>query len=132
MGKWVTLLTFKHPTKAHLIKTKLESEGIRVFLGNEYTAQLVPQGSEPASPIKLRIHENDLDLAVKLLKESGYISKEEDKSSQSAFIQSIGALTLKIPGLRNKPMQLRVILAVAILLVVITLIVSLLTLQEPA
>lgn len=128
MDKWITLLTFKHPTEAHLIKTKLESEGLKVFLKNEFTAQLVPQGSEPASPIKLRIHENDLDNAVKILKANGYLKEENTRFTPSKLIQFIGGVTGKIPGIRNKPLKLRVIFAVAVLLVLITLIFSLLTL----
>ncbi|MFP4620797.1 MAG: DUF2007 domain-containing protein [Bacteroidales bacterium] len=128
MEKWVTILTFKHPTQAHLIKTKLESEGIRVFLKNEVIAQLIPYGSEPASPIKMRIHEHDLDKAVKILKESGCLSGEQVKAPQSALINFIGGITANLPGFSNKPLRLRVILAVAVLLVVLVLVYSLLAL----
>ncbi|MGM0529758.1 MAG: DUF2007 domain-containing protein [Bacteroidota bacterium] len=128
MEKWINLLTFKNPAEAHLIKTKLESEGIRVFLKNEYTAQLVPHGSEPGGPIKMRIHENDLDEAVKILKESGHLSGEKEKPPPSALINFIDIVTGKIPGFRNQPLKLRVILAVAVILVILVVIYSLLTL----
>ena len=130
MDKWITLLTFKNPAEAHLIKTKLESERIRVFLKNEYTAQLVPHGSEPGGPIKMQIHKEDVSTAVKLLKENGYLKEEKTRLPHGALIQSIGMVTSKIPGFRNKPFQLRLILAIAVVLVVITLVVSLMLLPS--
>ena len=128
MEKWVTILTFKHSAEAHLIKTKLESQGIRVFLKNEYTAQLVPHASEPASPIKMRILESDVDEAVKILKEGGHLSVEKEERPRSALIRSIDVVTGTIPGFRNQPLKLRVILAVAIVLVILVVIYSLLAL----
>ncbi len=125
MEKWVTILTFKHAAEAHLIKTKLESQGIHVFLKNEYTAQLAPYASEPASPIKMRIHESDVDEAVRILKEGGHLSVEQSKPPRSALISSIDRLTAKIPGLRDQPLQLRVIIAVAVGLVILVVIYSL-------
>lgn len=128
MEKWVTILTFKSAPEAHLIKTKLESQGIRVFLKNEYTAQLAPHTTEPASPIKMRIHESDVDEAVKILKEGGHLSGEQAKLPRSALINSIDQLTSKIPWVREQPLQLRVITAVAVVLVIIVVIYSLLAL----
>ena len=128
MEKWVTILTFKSAPEAHLIKTKLESQGIRVFLKNEYTAQLAPHTTEPASPIKMRIHEDDLDKAVKILKESGHLSGEKKKQPPSALINFIDIVTQKIPGLCNQPLRLRIILAIAVILVIIVVIYSLLSL----
>lgn len=128
MDKWVTLLTFKHPAQAHLLRTKLESEGIQAFVKNEYTAQIAPYHSEPATPVKLRILEKDVEAAVRILKESGHIGEEKTKPTPSALIRSIDVITSKIPGFRSKPLRLRVILAVAVVLVVLVLIFSMLTL----
>lgn len=129
MDSWITLLTFRHPFEAHLVKTKLESEGIQAFVQHEVTAQIVPYASEPATPVKLRIQEKDQDAAVKLLKEHGYWEEEKRRLPKSALIKSMDQFTQKVPGLKDKPLQLRVILAVAVVLVVITLVFSLLTLS---
>lgn len=130
MVKFVTLLTFKHAPEAHLLKTKLESGGIRAFVKNEYTAHIAPYHSEPAGPIKLQVNEQDVEPALQLLKKSGYIQKEKNNLKQSAFIHSLDLITLKIPGFRNKPLQLRLILAAAIILVLLTLIISLMILPS--
>jgi hypothetical protein len=128
MDSWITLLTFRHPFEAHLVKTKLESEGIQAFVQHEVTAQIIPYASEPATPVKLRIQEKHLNAAVKLLKEHGYWEEEKPRRRQSALTKSVDQFTQKVPGLRDKPLQLRVILAVAVVLVVITLVFSLFTL----
>ena len=130
MKKWVTLITFNTSAEANLVKTKLESEGIQPFLKNEYTAQMLRHTTEPGGPIKMQVHRNDLDIAIKILKDGGFLSDKDTTPRQSALIEGIGLLTAKIPGLRNKPLQLRVILAVAVLLVVLTVVVALLTLPS--
>lgn len=132
MAKWITLLTFNHPAESHLIRTKLESEGIKVFLKNEHMAQLSPFHSEPAGPIKLQVEEKDAEKAAELLKQSGYLKEDKRGFRKSALIKGIDMFTCRIPGLKNTPLQIRVTLAAAILLVFITLIVSLLTLPDTA
>lgn len=128
MAKWITLLTFNHPAESHVIKTKLESEGIVVFLKNEHMAQLSPFHSEPAGPIKLQVDEKDAEKAAGLLRQSGYLNEETRGFRKSALIKGIDLFTSRIPGLKNTPLQIRVTLAAALLLVIITLIAALLTL----
>ncbi len=130
MDKWLTLLTFQNAAEAHLVKTKLESSGIQVFLKNEYTAQLVPHGSEPGGPVKMRIPEKDLDNAIKLLKETNYLQEEKTQISQSLWMKTFDKITRKLPVIRNQPLQLRLIFAVAIVLAILALIVGIITLPE--
>ena len=128
MAQWITLLTFIHSAQAHLIKTKLESEGIEVFLKNELITQLAPHHTEPGGPIKLQVLEKDAEAAVRLLKENGYIQEDKRGFRQSAFIKGVDMITSRIPGLARSPLQLRLIFAVAVLLVLVTLAVALVTL----
>jgi hypothetical protein len=76
----------------------------------------------------MRIHESDVDEAVKILKEGGHLSGAQAKLPRSALINSIDQLTSKIPWIREQPLQLRVITAVAAVLVIIVVIYSLLVL----
>ena len=128
MARWITLLTFKHSAQAHLIKTKLESEGIEVFLKNELITQLAPHHTEPGGSIKLQVLEKDAEAAVRMLKESGYINEEKRGFRKSALIKGVDLFTSQIPVLRDKPLQLRLIFAMAVLLVLVTLVVALVTL----
>ncbi|HKL38374.1 MAG TPA: DUF2007 domain-containing protein [Bacteroidales bacterium] len=132
MAQWITLLTFIHSAQAHLIKTKLESEGIEVFLKNELITQLAPHHTEPGGSIKLQVLEKDAEAAVRLLKENGYIKEERQGFRKSALIKGIDLFTAKIPGFRNIPLQLRLVFAVAVLLVVVTLVVAMVTLPSNA
>ena len=130
MANWIILLTFKQSAQAHLIKTKLESEGIQVFLKHEHIAQLAPHHMEPGGPIKLQVPEDEAQRALDILKASGYVKEEKRGFRQSALIKSVDMFTSHIPGIKKKPLRLRLILAVAALLVVLTLIVSILTLPS--
>jgi len=131
MDKWLTLLTFQNSAEAHLIKTKLESSEIQVFLKNEYTAQLIPHVSEPGGPVKLRIREQDLNKAIKLLKENQYIKEQTNRTSrQSLWMKSVGKMTQKLPVIQNQPLQLRLIFSVAIILVILALVVSIIALPK--
>ena len=130
MASWVTLLTFNQSAQAYMIKTKLESEGIDVLIKNEHSAQIIPYVSEPAGPIKLQVNEKDAGKAAGILKQSGYLKEEQRAFRKSALIKGMDIFTSRIPGLKNIPLQLRVILVAAILLVIITLIVSLLILPS--
>jgi len=130
MPQWITLLTFRQAAQAHLIKTKLESEGIDVFIKNEHIAQLAPHHSEPAGPVKLQVQEDDLEMAASLLKQIGYLKEKQQVFRKSALIKGIDRVSLQIPGLRNQPLQLRLIIAAALFLVILTVVVSLLTLPR--
>jgi hypothetical protein len=39
---WVTIATFVEPTEAHLARTRLEADGIRCVLTNEFLARVLP------------------------------------------------------------------------------------------
>lgn len=65
----ITLKTFDNSIKAHLLKTKLESEGLICFLFDEHTVNLIPLNSLAISGIKLKIREEDAEKAMMLLHE---------------------------------------------------------------
>jgi hypothetical protein len=127
---WITLLTFQHSAEAHLIRTKLESEGIGCYIQHEQISQIVPYVSEPAGPVKLQVARENIERAVGILKQSGYLKDERRAFRKSALIKGIELFTSRIPGLKNAPLQLRVILVVALVLVIVTLVFALATLPE--
>ncbi|WP_200975182.1 DUF2007 domain-containing protein [Echinicola sp. 20G] len=63
----ITLETFDNAVEAHLLKSKLESEGIQVFLFDENTVTLNPMISEAIGGIKLKAFHNSFTSAVKVL-----------------------------------------------------------------
>jgi uncharacterized protein with PIN domain len=66
----VTLKTFDNPIDAHLLKSKLESEGIWCTLYDENTVSINPLYNITVGGIKLVIHESDSERALAVLNSS--------------------------------------------------------------
>lgn len=79
----ITIRTFDNTIDAHLLKTKLESEGIECFLFDENTVSVNPLYNITVGGIKLKINERDLE------KTRGIISLIEDKPLSDANDQVI-------------------------------------------
>jgi hypothetical protein len=63
----ITLKTFDNAIDAHMVCSKLESEGIQTFLFDENIISLNPLYNNMIGGIKLKIAEDDLDQATKIL-----------------------------------------------------------------
>ncbi|MBE8720782.1 putative signal transducing protein [Sphingobacterium pedocola] len=66
---FITLKTFDSYVDAHLLKTKLESEGIPAYLFDEHINALNPLYSIATGGIKLKINESDIDNAIQIIRE---------------------------------------------------------------
>ena len=75
--KFITVLTFTFAHEVAIIRGRLESEGIPCFVKDELTVQIHPFYSNAIGGVKLQVRESDLDQAVEVLKEMGYIKDEE-------------------------------------------------------
>lgn len=78
---FITLKTFDNPIDAHLLKTKLESEGIVVYLFDENINSINPLYNIATGGIKLNIAEQDLDRAVEVLREidaAAYVDERDN------------------------------------------------------
>lgn len=62
--KLITVQTFDNPIDLALLKSKLESEGIKCFVFDEHTVTLQPLLSNGVGGIKLKINEADTDQAI--------------------------------------------------------------------
>ena len=67
--KLVTARIFDNPIDAHLLKSKLESEGIYCYLRDEHTITIDPLVSNALGGIKLQIKEGDIERTKVILKE---------------------------------------------------------------
>lgn len=65
----ITFKTFDNAVDAHLLKIKLESEGITCFLFDEHIVSINPLYSNSVGGIKLKINEEDLAHAKEILLE---------------------------------------------------------------
>ena len=72
--KFVTVLTSTSVHNVAIIRGRLEAEGITCFVRDEFSAQLQPFLNDG---VTLQIKESDLNQAIEILKETGYIKEEE-------------------------------------------------------
>ena len=83
MGKQSKLITIAIHTyeKAVILKTLLEKEGIETVLHNVNLIQPVI-----SSGVRVRIHEEDLPLALKIIESSSILKQGEDDASKSSTV----------------------------------------------
>lgn len=65
----VTIHSFLKPTNAHLVKSKLESEGIQCVLQDDNTVSINPLYSIALGGIRLQVLEEDAPRALKIVQE---------------------------------------------------------------
>ncbi len=100
MEQFITIHTFNYPHEAYVIKTRLESEGIEVFLKDENTVQAYNFLSNALGGVKLQVRESDVKEAMKILNETAdeYISGEEDfEDEEQEQIQPINKNRISCP-----------------------------------
>jgi DNA-directed RNA polymerase subunit RPC12/RpoP len=65
----ITIKTFDNPVEAHILKSRLESEGIHCYLFDENIVTLNPLYNQMTGGIKLNIMESDISKANEILTE---------------------------------------------------------------
>lgn len=74
-----TILTvFEYSTEAQLIKSKLDSEGIRTMLMDEKTVDSDPLISQAIGGVKLLVHNEDLGKGLSIYNEIRDYEKDKD------------------------------------------------------
>jgi len=117
MNNWKIILTFTYPYEAHIVKSKLESEDIPTQTRDELTVR-----SNAIGGVKLLVKEDDYDKALKILIELRQIS--EPKLTENKLLIRFDKISSKLPLIGKSIVEFRLIIIVALLLVIITAIVS--------
>ncbi len=65
----VTALTFDDSVSAHLVKTRLENEGIKCFIFDEHINNVMPIYGQAVGGIRIKIKEEDALKAKQLIEE---------------------------------------------------------------
>lgn len=76
--EWVTIKTYHMSHEAATTISYLEAHGIRCFLKDAHLVQIDPFYSNAVGYAKLQVSKDELERAVMLLKEGGYITSEKD------------------------------------------------------
>ena len=119
MNNWITIISFTYPHEAHLAKTKLESEGLKVIILDELTAQVNNFYSNAIGGVKLQVTEDDYNKAYKILLEIGYIVEQVPSSNKS--LMRLDEITSRIPIIGKSNLMLRLLILTALVLLMIFL-----------
>lgn len=114
MNKWKIILTFTYPHEVHIVKGKLESEGISVQIRDELTAQVNNSFSDAIGGVKLLVEEKNYEKAKNILTESGQI--KEPKQIENTLLNQFDKISSKLPLIGKSIIELRLIILVALLL----------------
>lgn len=87
MENWVIIFTATYPQEVYLAQSLLESEGVPTFMKDELTAQVNNFYSTAIGGVKLMVPSSEVERAVGILSEGGYISPE--KSSETASVEIV-------------------------------------------
>lgn len=95
MDNQIIVMTCTFPHEAHMVKAYLESQGIETFLKDEMTVQVNIAYSNAVGGIKILVTESDYDQSIQMLKNGGYIVKENTKSENKIEVIFIDDTTNK-------------------------------------
>jgi hypothetical protein len=113
MSKWIEIATFNYPHEAHLAKSKLESEGIDVWLKDEYTAQVYHFHSNAIGGVKLCIEPKNKKAALMILYNSEIQLKAETKGNK--YLLKFDSISSNLPFLKGKSLIIRLLAVVGII-----------------
>ncbi|MDR2621822.1 MAG: DUF2007 domain-containing protein [Dysgonamonadaceae bacterium] len=82
--KFITVLTATYGYEIAVIRSRLEAEGITCFIKDEFTVQVNPFYSNAIGGVKLQVKESDLNQAIEILKETGYIKDKDLQQSNES------------------------------------------------
>ena len=89
----VTALTFDDSVSAHLVKTRLENEGIKCFIFDEHINNVMPIYGQAVGGIRIKIKEEDV-LKAKQLIEEWELRPFLNQSNETLTCTSCGAQEL--------------------------------------
>lgn len=127
MEHLTTVISFTLPHDAHFAKAKLQSEGVEVFIKDEMTAQVHNFYSNAIGGVKLQVRESDVDIAHRILVQSGYIKEKPTNSNK--WLVKFDNLTCKWPIIRSLPIEFRIVVLAAIVISSLVLSIAYLSLQ---
>ena len=74
------LAVFEYSTEAHVTKSKLDSEGFKTMLMDEKTIDSDPLISNAIGGVKLLVHQNDFEKALKIYNEIRTYQKDKNRN----------------------------------------------------
>ena len=125
MEKLITLAKFELPQESYIIKSKMESEGIYVYLKDELTVQSDNFVSNAIGGVKLQVLEKDVEKSTEILKFFDVIISKPLPPEN--FVLVFDKTTRKIPFIGRFSLENRgviIIISLLVLLVFLSVIFS--------
>ncbi|MFD2567110.1 putative signal transducing protein [Pseudotenacibaculum haliotis] len=97
---YIILTVFEYSTEAHVVKSKLESEGIRTMLMDEKTIDSDPLLSQAIGGVKLLVHKEDLDKAMQIY--NTVRKYEKDEEGNDLYCPSCNSNQILVAPLRRR------------------------------
>ncbi len=120
MENLITLLTFELPQESFVIKSKLESEDIYVFLKDEFTVQTDNFLSNAIGGVKLQVFEKDVEKSLEILKLYDVTIYKHNEPEN--FVVLFQEITDNIPLLNKVSLENRgvILIVLSIVLILVT------------
>ncbi|MBL4904869.1 MAG: DUF2007 domain-containing protein, partial [Flavobacteriaceae bacterium] len=97
---YTVLSVFEYSTESYVVKTKLDSEGIRTMLMDEKTIDSDPLISQAIGGVKLLVHKNDLEKATIIYNQIRVYVK--DDKGEDLNCVSCGSTQILVAPLKRK------------------------------
>lgn len=123
MDKFITILTTQYPHEAHMIKSKLESEGIMVFLKDELTVQSHNFISNAIGGVKIQIRSKDFLLAQSIFQDIGLQGSHEEDQPSFGLVKWAEKRLDKISFFRKWPGEVRLIAFIGLVMLLIVVLI---------
>jgi hypothetical protein len=109
MDEFIRVATFSSPTRAQIIKGRLQSEGIECILTGELTSQLYAPvlHSTSLNGVKLEVKQSDLKRTIEILQENGYLQEEDFQPPK--YWQQLDAITSHVPFINKLTVEKRIL-----------------------
>ena len=117
--KIVEIARFYEPEAAQMIASLLKSEGIKCYLRNEYTSQVMYPAN--MGGIRIELLESEVPRAMEILEVNGYEFPKEDEEAEQ--IQVVSGWTRHVPFLRHLPLEKQIIVLFILVAVFLALVI---------
>lgn len=96
MGDLITITSYSEPLEAHIVKGRLEAEGVPAFIANEHHISVAWYLSNALGGVKIQVHKQDHEKAIKIISslhdgEFEEELKKETKVAESNICPSCGS-----------------------------------------
>ena len=117
--KIVEIARFYEPEAAQMIESLLKSGGIKCYLRNEYTSQVMYPAN--MGGIRIELLESEVPRAMEILEANGYEFPKEDEEAEQ--IQVVSGWTRHVPFLRHRPLEKQIIVLFILVAVFLALVI---------